>query len=114
MLATINHTTNESRREVEPGKRTLLAEDYVSIFRRLGVTCVIRFNKKCYDRRRFIEAGIKHIDLFYEDGGNPSEEILQRFLKICENVKASRTTHARAHDECMYVRTRSNITHNTY
>eukprot|EP00752_Nemacystus_decipiens_P011268 g10014.t1 len=77
-----------SRREVEPGKWTLLAEDYLPIFRKLGVTCVIRFNKRCYDRRRFTEGGIKHIDLFYEDGGNPSEEILQRFLKICENTKA--------------------------
>lgn len=77
-----------SRREVEPGKWTLLAEDYLPIFRKLGVTCVIRFNKRCYDRRRLTEGGIKHVDLFYEDGGNPSEEILQRFLKICENTKA--------------------------
>ncbi|CAN0531429.1 unnamed protein product, partial [Ectocarpus sp. 8 AP-2014] len=29
------------------------------------------------------------VDLFYVDGGNPSEEILQRFLKICETTKAS-------------------------
>lgn len=65
----------------------MLAEDYVPIFRRLGITCVIRFNKKCYDRRRFTESGIKHFDLFYEDGGNPTEEILQRFLRICEETK---------------------------
>ncbi|CAM9234495.1 unnamed protein product, partial [Choristocarpus tenellus] len=70
------------RREVEPGHFTYLAEDYVPVFRRMGVTAVIRFNKKCYDRRRFTEAGIKHFDLFYVDGGNPSEEILQRFLRI--------------------------------
>lgn len=75
------------RREVEPGKKTLLAEDYVPIFRRLGVTCVIRFNKKCYDRRRFTEGGIKHHDLFYEDGGNPTEDIWKRFLCICEETQ---------------------------
>lgn len=68
----------------------MLAEDYVPIFRRLGVTCVIRFNKKCYDRRRFTESGIKHFDLYYEDGGNPTEEILQRFLRICEETKVGR------------------------
>ncbi|CAM9444290.1 unnamed protein product [Ectocarpus sp. 12 AP-2014] len=78
-----------TRREVEPGKRTLLAEDYVPIFRKLGITCVVRFNKRCYDRRRFTEGGIRHVDLFYVDGGNPSEEILQKFLKICETTKAS-------------------------
>lgn len=36
----------------------------------------------------FVAAGIKHVDLFYRDGGNPSEAILQRFLKICEDTKA--------------------------
>lgn len=91
---------------MEPGKWTLLAEDYLSIFRKLGVTCVVRFNKKCYDRRRLTEGGIKHIDLFYEDGGNPSEEILQRFLKICENVKASRTIlYTNACTRCQYIPT---------
>lgn len=80
---------------MEPGKWTLLAEDYIPIFRKLDITCVIRFNKRCYDRRRFTEVGIKHVDLFYEDGGNPTEEILQRFLKICENTKARKTLFAR-------------------
>lgn len=27
------------------------------------------------------------MDLYYEDGGNPSEQILQRFLRICEDTK---------------------------
>lgn len=80
---------------MEPGKWTLLAEDYLPIFRKLGVTCVIRFNKRCYDRRRLTEGGIKHVDLFYEDGGNPSEEILERFLEICENTKARNCNVAR-------------------
>ncbi|CAM9352422.1 unnamed protein product, partial [Discosporangium mesarthrocarpum] len=84
------------RREVEPGKHTLLAEDYVPTFKRLGVTCVIRFNKKCYDRRRFLEAGIRHYDLYYADGGNPSEEIFQRFLRICEETKGAIAVHCKA------------------
>ena len=29
---------------------------------------MIRFNKKCYDRRKFLDNGINHVDLFYEDG----------------------------------------------
>lgn len=60
---------------------------------------MIRFNKRCYDRRRLTEGGIKHIDLFYEDGGNPSEDILQRFLKICEITKARNQSLA-LHGQC--------------
>lgn len=29
------------------------------------------------------------MDLYYEDGGNPSEELLQRFINICEHTKVS-------------------------
>ena len=42
-------------REIDAGVFTMAAEDYVPVFKRLGITCVIRFNKKCYDRRKFIE-----------------------------------------------------------
>ncbi|CAM9386198.1 unnamed protein product, partial [Heterosigma akashiwo] len=50
------------RRELEAGKATLTPEDYVPLFRRLGITAVVRFNKKCYDRRKFLEAGVRHHD----------------------------------------------------
>jgi hypothetical protein len=66
-----------NRRELSPGVFTLLPQEYVKLFQRLGVTCVIRFNNKCYDRKVFTRAGIRHVDLFYEDGGNPTDAILQ-------------------------------------
>ena len=59
------------RREIEPGVFTMDASDYVPLFKRIGVTCVVRFNKKCYDRRKFLDNGINHVDLFYEDGECP-------------------------------------------
>ncbi len=65
------------RRELSSGLYTLLPHEYVPIFKSLGVTCVIRFNNKCYDRKVFAKANIRHVDLFYEDGGNPTESILQ-------------------------------------
>lgn len=78
------------------GATTLLAEDYVAVFKRLGVKCVVRFNDKCYDRRRFLEAGIKHVDLFYEDGGNPGQKVLQRFLAVCEETNGAIAVHCKA------------------
>lgn len=64
-------------REVGPGLHALSPEGYVPLFKSLGVTCVVRFNKKCYDRNVFLRGGIHHVDLFYEDGGNPTDAILQ-------------------------------------
>ena len=84
------------RREVEPGLFTLAAEDYVPIFKQLGVTCVVRFNKKCYDRRKFVDAGIRHVDLYYEDGANPTEDIMQRFLQLCEAEPGAIAVHCKA------------------
>jgi hypothetical protein len=49
---------------------------------RMGVSAVVRFNEKCYDRRRFLEVGIRHYDLEYEDGANPPEGVLARFLEV--------------------------------
>ena len=66
-----------ARRELSPGVNTLLPHEYIPIFKSLGVTCIIRFNNKCYDRKVFTKSGIRHVDLLYEDGGNPTESILQ-------------------------------------
>ena len=38
-------------------------EDYVPIFQKLGVTSVIRFNKKAYEKQTFLNAGIAHHDM---------------------------------------------------
>lgn len=57
-------------------------EEYVPVLKELGVTVIVKFNSKCYDRTIFTRAGIKHVELFYEDGGNPTEQILQSFLSL--------------------------------
>lgn len=84
------------RRELSPGVYTLLPEEYVPIFHQLGVTCVIRFNKKCYDKTVFTRNGIKHIDLYHEDGSNPTDAILHFFLKACENESGVIAVHCKA------------------
>ena len=58
------------KREISSGVYTLNPEEYIPLFRKLGVKCIIRFNSKCYDRTIYTAAGIKHVDLYYEDGGN--------------------------------------------
>lgn len=48
-------------------------DDYVPIFKKMGVTRVVRLNKKEYDKERFIRAGIKHTELYFLDGSTPSD-----------------------------------------
>jgi cell division cycle 14 len=68
-------------------------DDYVPILRKFGVSTVIRLNKKVYDRRRFVDQGVAHYDLYFIDGTCPSLPILDRFINICETHKGTMTLH---------------------
>lgn len=71
-------------------------EDYCPIFKSAGITLVVRLNKKQYDRRRFIDHGIKHVDLYFLDGSCPTREIINKFLYIAENEPGAIGVHCKA------------------
>ncbi|CAG9759992.1 unnamed protein product [Ceutorhynchus assimilis] len=71
-------------------------ETYFSYFRRHKVTTIIRLNKKAYDATKFTQAGFDHRDLYFVDGGTPSDKILQDFMTICENAKGAIAVHCKA------------------
>lgn len=48
------------RRQLSPGVFTLTPEGYVPILKKLDVTCIIRFNSKCYDRNVYLVNGIRY------------------------------------------------------
>eukprot|EP00702_Spironucleus_salmonicida_P000545 EST41836.1 Dual specificity phosphatase [Spironucleus salmonicida] len=49
----------------------------------LNVTAIVRLNESLYNKVEFVRNGIHHYDLPYPDGSNPSDEIVEKFLKIC-------------------------------
>ena len=57
---------------------------YVSIFKHLNVTKVVRLNDIKYDANAFLNNGIAHEDLFFLDGSVPPQHIVDRFLEGCE------------------------------
>ncbi|XP_063726980.1 dual specificity protein phosphatase CDC14A-like isoform X2 [Symsagittifera roscoffensis] len=71
-------------------------EVYFPYFRKHHVSTVIRLNKKFYDAKRFTDAGFEHYDLFFVDGSNPSQEILYKFLEICERAGGAIAVHCKA------------------
>ena len=64
------------------GNRVFTPTDYVPIFKKMGVTMVIRLNNKTYEANDFVKENVKHQDLFFTDGTAPSIPICEKFLDI--------------------------------
>lgn len=47
------------------------------------MTRVIRLNEEKYDKNTFVNEGIAHNDLFFIDGSTPPDDIVDKFLQIC-------------------------------
>nr|XP_035925417.1 dual specificity protein phosphatase CDC14A isoform X3 [Halichoerus grypus] len=71
-------------------------EAYFPYFKKHNVTAVVRLNKKIYEAKRFTDAGFEHYDLFFIDGSTPSDNIVRRFLNICENTDGAIAVHCKA------------------
>ena len=78
------------------GWRTFTPEDYAPIFKKFGVTMVVRLNKAQYDGDRFVKKGIKLIDLYFLDGTAPKPEIAYKFLDIAEKEPGAIAVHCKA------------------
>ncbi|EGW11429.1 Dual specificity protein phosphatase CDC14A [Cricetulus griseus] len=71
-------------------------EAYFPYFKKNNVTAIVRLNKKIYEAKRFTDAGFEHYDLFFIDGSTPSDNIVRRFLNICENTEGAIAVHCKA------------------
>ena len=78
------HSKNEYNAH---GCTTLRPEDYISYFKKKNVNLIVRLNKKYYESKSFTSVGIAHIDLYFLDGSNPPDDILVKFLKLCEETR---------------------------
>lgn len=71
-------------------------EAYLPYFRRNNVTAVVRLNNKLYNSAVFVGAGIAHFDLFFADGGTPNDDIVEKFLTVCEKTEGAVAVHCKA------------------
>ncbi|XP_035276319.1 dual specificity protein phosphatase CDC14AB-like isoform X2 [Anguilla anguilla] len=85
-----------SKSKIENGYPLHSPEAYFPYFRQHGVTAVVRLNKKTYDGRRFADGGFRHFDLYFEDGGTPSDLVTRRFLHVCETAAGAVAVHCKA------------------
>lgn len=87
---------HEVRQMTAEGYHTLCPDDYIPYFKKKGVSLVIRLNKKYYNQKRFMNAGINHVDLYYMDGSTPPKHILEKFIEVCEQAKGAIAVHCKA------------------
>merc|ERR1719240_2318666 len=71
-------------------------EKYVPHFKQAGIGLVIRLNHKVYDAQRFIQQGIRHLDLYFVDGSCPSPDIVQRFFDAVNCERQGVAVHCKA------------------
>jgi cell division cycle 14 len=81
---------HDTRTSSPEGYHTTAVDDLIPYFKAKGVAAVVRLNKKYYNEKRFTAAGIEHFDMYYLDGSNPPDHILQRFLQVTESVNGER------------------------
>ncbi|KAG0144068.1 hypothetical protein CROQUDRAFT_80351 [Cronartium quercuum f. sp. fusiforme G11] len=55
-------------------------------FEKVGVRLVVRLNKKLYDETRFLERGIGHKEMYFDDGTNPPMEMVREFITMCDRI----------------------------
>lgn len=58
----------------------------IKYFKERNIKLVVRLNNPLYDKSVFEEVGIAHVDLYFDDGSNPSEAILREFIRRADEV----------------------------
>ncbi|KAF8843180.1 phosphatases II [Paxillus ammoniavirescens] len=55
-------------------------------FEKRGVKVVVRLNTELYDKQLFIDRGINHQELYFDDGTNPTDEIVRTFIDLSDSI----------------------------
>ncbi|KAG8961767.1 cell division control protein 14 [Tulasnella sp. 419] len=55
-------------------------------FNAKNVKLIIRLNNPLYDKNTFLERGMDHMELYFDDGTNPTDEIVRKFIDVSEQV----------------------------
>jgi cell division cycle 14 len=55
-------------------------------FEKEKVKLVVRLNNPLYDKGTFEERGFEHLELYFDDGTNPTDEIVREFIRKSDQV----------------------------
>ena len=55
-------------------------------FEQRNIKLVVRLNNELYDRQLFLDRSIDHVELYFDDGTNPTDEIVRKFIDMADEV----------------------------
>ncbi|KZT27003.1 tyrosine protein phosphatase [Neolentinus lepideus HHB14362 ss-1] len=58
-------------------------------FEKKNIKAVVRLNTELYDKDLFEERGMKHVEMYFDDGTNPTDEIVRRFIDLSDEIVES-------------------------
>ncbi|QQP50589.1 Uncharacterized protein FKW44_011632, partial [Caligus rogercresseyi] len=86
--------------KIEVGYHLHAPEAYFDYFRLHKVSTIVRLNKRSTMRRDLWMGAFAMRISFFIDGSTPSDEILHRFINICETTSGGIAVHCKA-DHCL-------------
>jgi cell division cycle 14 len=55
-------------------------------FEKRNIKLVVRLNTQLYDRSVFLDRGIDHMELYFDDGTNPTDDIVRTFIDTSDRI----------------------------
>ncbi|THH00405.1 hypothetical protein EW026_g2120 [Hermanssonia centrifuga] len=61
-------------------------QNCLEYFEKKNIKLVVRLNNPLYDRQVFLDHGINHAELYFDDGTNPTDDIVRKFIDMADNI----------------------------
>mmetsp|Transcript_30770 Transcript_30770/g.71904 ORF Transcript_30770/g.71904 Transcript_30770/m.71904 type:complete len:592 (+) Transcript_30770:113-1888(+) len=78
------------------GVHFLAPSHYFDIFKKFGVSAVVRLNEEQYDANVFRDAGFNHYDIVFDDCTVPDQAVLDAWWETCRKEKGMIAVHCKA------------------
>ncbi|WVQ72246.1 hypothetical protein IAR50_001795 [Cryptococcus sp. DSM 104548] len=89
VIRSVKPTTPTSRPRLTPSKSNVISHTFrcvLEVFERQNVGLVARLNDELYDSRHFKELGMTHVEMYFDDGTNPPDDIVREFIRLAEET----------------------------
>eukprot|EP00286_Rhodomonas_abbreviata_P010800 CAMPEP_0181318240 /NCGR_PEP_ID=MMETSP1101-20121128/16902_1 /TAXON_ID=46948 /ORGANISM="Rhodomonas abbreviata, Strain Caron Lab Isolate" /LENGTH=453 /DNA_ID=CAMNT_0023425699 /DNA_START=239 /DNA_END=1600 /DNA_ORIENTATION=- len=85
-----------SKSYFKDGVQFLAPSHYFEIFKKLGVSAVVRLNDEQYSAKTFQDAGFNHYTIYFDDCTVPDMSVVTQWFEACRKEKGALAVHCKA------------------